>query len=280
MKTFVDIYESKKLLTKKIANIFFFQNRKLLGYMGIETEDIIQMFLIKFYKYNKESFLTNCENNKYWVSLCLMEFRKLMLQEYRKPEHRINKVDISKANKIVIEEKNEDYSEYQYLKELIKNKETALWLLGYTKTAISEKLYGQQSPSSWIIRKIRDKINQDIINIQEHLGIEKKPIINEVYKLQDKVIRLHMQGLRNFEIAEKLNKTKSQINNIIYHARKSGKLEKENSIYHKRKLQIISFIKENKDWTFYKIRILFKTDTATIKRYMQEEIKEQKNEIV
>lgn len=269
MKTFVDIYEEKKLLTNKIANIFFNQNRRLLGYMSIETEDIIQMFLIKFFKYTKESFLKNCQNNKYWVTLCLMEFRKLMLQEHRKQEYKLNKVDLIEANNLTNEE-NEDYSEYDYLKELIKNKETALWLLGYTKTAISEKLYGQQSPSRWTIKKITNKINEDILNIQEHLGIEKKTIINEVYKLQDKVIRLHIQGLRNFEIAEKLNKTNKQIDNIIYHARKSGKLEKENSVYYKRKLQILSFIKENKDWTYYKVRTLFKTDTATIKRYLKE----------
>lgn len=272
MNRFCLIYEYWGGLTKKVANIFYGQNKKLLSYMGIDPDDLIQMFLIKFYKYEKESFLESCTSNKYWVSLCLSEFRKLMLQEYKKAEYRLKKVSIEKADHITqVEEEN--LSDYEYLQDLIKHKETKLWLQGFTKRAIGLKLYGMTDKSGSITRKINKRINDDIENLQEHLGIKKQPIINEVYKLQDKVIRFHLEGLTNLEIAEKLNKTRQQIANVIYRARKNGKLEKENSIYYKRKLQIISYINEHTDWTYYKVCRLFNTDTATVKRYLKGETK-------
>lgn len=266
---FCKIYETKTELTNKIADIFYNQNKRVLSCMALDTDDLIQLFLIKFMKYEKESFIENCKNNKYWVTLCLNEFRLLMLQQYRKAENNIKKVEIERADRQIIKE-DDDFSDYEYLQELIQNKETKLWLEGYTKRAIGLKLYGMTDKSGNITRKINRKINQDIENLQEHLGIRKQPIISEVYKLQDKVIRLHLEGLTNIEIAEKLNKTRHQINNVIYHARKSGKLEKENSIYYKRKMQILTYIKENPSWTYYKVCKLFNTDMATIKRYLNQ----------
>lgn len=270
MRHFIDIYESKISLTNKLAKIFYAKNKTLLDCMCIDENDIIQMFLYKFYKYDKDTFLENCESDKYWCKLCLLEFRKCMLQEWKKAEYRVNKDDIQKANKIIVEVDDEDLSEYEYLKDLIQNEETRLWLQGKSKREIGHMLYGKQDNSGNITRKINIKINEDILNIQEHLGIKKRPINNAVYDLQNKVIELHLLGLTNIEIATKLNKTNHQINNIIYKARKSGKIQKQDSPYSKKKQEILNYIKYNPNWTYYKIRILFNTDTATIKRYMKD----------
>ena len=113
---FCELYETKIGLTKRVATIFYNQNKRLLSNMALDCDDLIQLFLIKFMKYEKESFINNCANNKYWVTLCLKEFRLLMLQEYRKPENNIKKVEIEKASEIqIINKEDNDFSEYEYL---------------------------------------------------------------------------------------------------------------------------------------------------------------------
>lgn len=263
------IYEDKLCLTKRVALIFYQKNKELLCRCGLTDDDLIQLFAMKFLKYKAETFLENCKNDKYWIVLLKREFRLLMLQEYRKGVYHLDLVNIEDESRVKYCEEDKDANnDYGYLMELVKNKETLLWINGKNKREISLTLYGKKD--SWTNQKVNKKINEDISNLQEHLGIKITPIKNEVYAAQDRIIELSLQGLTNTEIAERLGKTPRQITCAIYQARKSGKLNREDGVYLKKKAAIIDYIKNNKDATTYMICKLFQTDGATVRRYKKE----------